>query len=467
MIDKEKMRIRSDKQNVLIHKGKRNKNKTLDEHQMDIKPIIRKKEGKIINSEWRMTGKKKKYKVPYFNIKCIKGHNWWVYKGSILPNHRAPNGTWCPHPECKGQSLKEHMKEIIPIVKKKEGKIISMEWRYSGKNRSKNPYFHIECKNGHNWWVVKHSLIRNKKHSDGSWCLNCQKKTLEEHQNDIESIIRKKGGKLMGKKWKYLGKERKKQPYFNIICEKGHIWWAGKSGIISTPSHPEGSWCKICQDRISAIGDLSHIILEYLSLQALNLRSCIAYHEKILKNGTRPDIIIKRCNIFKKKIERNQDVIKFSENIKEILIDFTIAIIPSFILDKCYRNYHNEERFLIIVLLREDGILTAKYIQDLINNKVKIDKDEKKLIKVINLNRYLEFLNLDNNLNLINFEKFNLLSKSEIKISSLFKKSINLIVESIESDLKLNKLISLSKKYTSFLENNIKIFKKEKKIIKS
>ena len=94
--------------------------KSLEDHQKDILEIVRKKNGRIIGKKWKYHNEQK---YPYFHILCEKEHNWWIYKYSLLPTKTRPNGSWCPHINCRGKSLKEHQIDIEDIVKDKRGKI--------------------------------------------------------------------------------------------------------------------------------------------------------------------------------------------------------------------------------------------------------------------------------------------------------------------------------------------------------
>ncbi|MFW9973491.1 MAG: hypothetical protein ACFFDF_25120, partial [Candidatus Odinarchaeota archaeon] len=254
-------------------------NKSLNRHQMDIEAIVDEKNGKIIASKWKLIGKNKE-KKPYFLIECggnnennIK-HKWWTEKNKISI------GTWCPL--CpKGKSLKEHKMDIIDIVNIKGGKIIEMKWRYDDNNR-KYPYFLIECggdnenNEKHQFWIYKSDLKPDNYHPDGVWCRKCQNKTLDQHQNDIEDYVNKMGGKILKCEWRYEkhGNYNAKIPYFYLICnnkEEKHMWWVSKGNLLTKPSNPTGSWCLICSDRIRAISEYTHIIIEYYCLKYLSM----------------------------------------------------------------------------------------------------------------------------------------------------------------------------------------------------
>ncbi len=440
-------------------------NKSLIRHQREIEDIVRMKGGKIIDAKWRYIGKNRE-KKPYFLIECggdnenNEKHQWWVEKYKLKGNKSNPEGTWCN--QCpKGKTLEEHQKDIEDIVRMKGGKIINAKWRYDEKNR-KYPYFYIECGGDneynmtHQFWIYKNDLIPDKTHQVGVWCRECQSKTLDQHQNDIEEYTKWRGGKIIDSEWKcvYHGKYKAKIPHFYIECdneEEKHRWWVAKGNLLPKASNPTGSWCKVCNDRIRAVSEYAHIIIEYYSLIYLNLKNCNGRHEDILDEGSRPDLIINRDDNFKSNIEPHQNIISFSNNvvltnIEEIAVDFTMSLIPSNIIRKCFRNYQNKKRYLLIVLIQEEGIVTAQYMQNLINNDAELDNEEKELIKVINFDEYLQFLNLEIKLDLLNFDKWNSLSEKEKEIISMFRKTIKLSIDATESSFALKELIKLSEK---------------------
>ncbi|MFW9973489.1 MAG: hypothetical protein ACFFDF_25110 [Candidatus Odinarchaeota archaeon] len=178
--------------------------------------------------------------------------------------------------------------------------------------------------------------------------------------------------------------------------------------------------------------------------------------EDTLDEGSKPDLIINRDENFKFNIESHQNIVSFLnsvglKNIEEIAIDFTMSLIPSNILRKCFRNYQNKNRFLLIVLIREGGIITAQYLQELINNDIELDNKEKGLIKVINFNEFLRFLNLDVKLDLFNFNNWNSLSKELREIIVMFQKTIKLSINAIGSSQSIEVLKKLSEKYRKIL----------------
>jgi len=195
---------------------------TLEEQQNNIEGYVKKRNGKILDSKWRFIGKDKR-KTPYFLIGCDKDcgydcdekREFWINKYELKPSNRHPDGKWCPYRKIN-KSLDRHQMDIEAILSEKNGKIISSKWKLIGKNKEKKPYFLIECggdnenNEKHQWWVEKNKIL------SGSWCPHCPKgKSLEEHKMDIEDIVRKRGGKIIGMEWRYDDKNRK-YPYFFI-----------------------------------------------------------------------------------------------------------------------------------------------------------------------------------------------------------------------------------------------------------
>ena len=248
-------------------KSRRSDRMTLDVHRKEIEDIIREKGGKIIGQKWKKLNNREH---PFFTIRCSEGHEFEASKYHLKSTPSNPKGLWCYHPDCRGKSLDEHRKEIEENVKEKGGNIIGQRW--NEKENKKEPEFHIVCKNGHDWWVLKYNLFHMPSKPEISWCPNCRGKSLDEHRKEIKDYVRKKRGQIIGQKWirrKWGGRDVK-LPRFLIKCDKGHKWWVGKYSLKCTPSNPQGSWCPICSDRIKAIGTYGHIPIEYLSLKYLN-----------------------------------------------------------------------------------------------------------------------------------------------------------------------------------------------------
>ncbi|TXT63935.1 MAG: hypothetical protein BAJALOKI3v1_290039 [Promethearchaeota archaeon] len=422
-----------------------NTNKTLDDHKKDIEPIVRNKEGKIIQEEWRRNGRRKR---PYFQIECDKGHKWWALKGNIK------KGSWCQ--SCLNMDLDDHRKEIEPIVRNKGGEIMQAEWRFTGANNHKKPYFLIKCEEAHDWWSHKDNI------KSGSWCPTCFRKDLQQHQTDIEPIVKKKGGKILRSEWRYKGEKNNRVPYFLIECEVGHKWWAAKTSIVPNRCNPSGSWCPFCGDLVKAVGLLAHPLLEYFSINYFRFFNCSINHEDVLSNDRRSDLFIHVELNFKKYIEANQELIVFPKEIRFITIDFTFSLTPSVIIDKFHKNYHSESRYLIIVLLREDDWVNVERIKFLLNSDQNLTEQDKRRITIFNLKEYFVFLDLnkivnilcnEGQLNIENYNTWNSRNKFKREITLKFLKIIKLcysILEGCEEDL--NDLVRLSTLYSKKLK---------------
>ncbi len=201
--------------------------------------------------------------------------------------------------------------------------------------------------------------------------------------------------------------------------------------------------CPFCADRAQAIGRLIHPILEYYSIVLFRLRNCTAKHEFIVSSTRqfKSDLLIVRNNIFIDSIETQQNIMIFSFMIDEITVDFTLSIKPEVFLNKCYKEYQNKKRFLIIVsILKNNHDLgdLNKIIQDT------SDIDFRENIKVITFMQFLEFMGL---------KKGKSLSKDETKILTDFIKHVDLANEALISDERLNELIELEKNYRELLQD--------------
>lgn len=91
------------------------------------------------------------------------------------------------------------------------------------------------------------------------------------------------------------------------------------------------------------------------------------YEKTITKDRNfRPDLLINRNLNFRINIEQQQRIVKFPNKIRRVAVDFTFGLNIIGILDKCYRQYQSEERYLTIVMMREQKGCTVEFIQKLI-----------------------------------------------------------------------------------------------------
>ncbi|KKK41148.1 hypothetical protein LCGC14_0657540 [marine sediment metagenome] len=109
-----------------------------------------------------------------------------------------------------------------------------------------------------------------------------------------------------------------------------------------------------------AVGGLVHYIFEYeiikYLLDKLNLKSYYEIYPNIYSfEYHRIDNAILNNALFKNTIFSKQNIINLSESqLRKIILflfDYTISSDLEFVIDKCNRNYHNSQRFLIIVSL--------------------------------------------------------------------------------------------------------------------
>ncbi len=322
---------------------------------------------------------------------------------------------------------------IYKIVTEKGGTIIDSEIRITkGKRVQKRLFFLIKCKNKHEFWKRKDDL------NQGQWCPHpdCRFMSIEEHQKEIEHIVIEKGGTIIKGEKRLGGKKQDKvKKFFEIECEKNHIWWVEKGNLKPSKYNTNGSWCPICANRIASIGNLIHIIIEYFTLVYLKKKNCSVFYEKSINDksiDTIPDLQILNDKHFKIFISKNKYLKALFFNINIILIDFTITSNLQNIIEKCYREYQCEDRFLIIVLLREEKGFTTQYVQKIINDDKGLNK--KKTIIVFNLEDYIKFLN------------FNKLTEWEKKIEKKILIYIRLANKAINSD-KAYKELSYSAQY--------------------
>ena len=155
--------------------------------------------------------------------------------------------------------------------------------------------------------------------------------------------------------------------------------------------------------------------------------------------------MIERNNKFIDNIERNQCIVEIPEYIKKVAIDFTFSLDSDKILKKCSKKYQNSERFLLIILIREQKDNNAKEFQQQIINSNNIrNKDN---IKIINYKDFLRFMDLTPGM-----DKWRALTKTEKKILSKFIWVRDLAMSSIEFDFVFDELIEAGKHYRNLLK---------------
>ena len=126
------------------------------------------------------------------------------------------------------------------------------------------------------------------------------------------------------------------------------------------------------------------------------------------------------------------------------MVDITFGLNIIGILDKCYRQYQSEDRYLLIVMMRERNSSNVKIIQKLIQESHDINKKDH--IKVINFKEYLEFLGLRKNIN-----NFRSPSEVESEIATRFRWANKLTLDSFESETEFKKLIKAGKLHSDLI----------------
>ncbi len=240
------------------------------------------------------------------------------------------------------------------------------------------------------------------------------------------------------------------------------------------PTHPpwisqyhyiqSGYWCTLCGDRYTAVGNLIHLILEYLTLTFIKNKKCYAINEfnTTPNRGFAVDIAILRENNFKDSIEKNQKIIiSIDKKIRLVCIDFTLSTSLKAIKTKFYKNYQATDRLLIIVLLLEeennDTIISELYsgMNSLTNVLYK------KNIKFIDYSQYLEFLGL-----IPTIYNITPLSRIEKSIQYQFRNSFKLMKKALLSDTDFE-LGELKKKSDNYKERLIDLRNKELQYFKN
>ncbi len=222
---------------------------------------------------------------------------------------------------------------------------------------------------------------------------------------------------------------------------KKHIWLAPYNNI------KKGHGCPFCGEQAKVIGLLSHPIIEYYNLKLLiDLKHCqVKFEERITHDRKfRPDLLINRNLNFRINIEQLQRIVRFPNKIRKVVVDITFGLNIIWILDKCYRQYQSEERYLMIVMIRERNGCTVEIIQKLIQEAQNINKKDH--IKVINFKGYLEFLGLRKKIN-----NFRLPSEDEKEIARRLYWARKLALDSFELETEFEKLITVSKYYSDLI----------------
>ncbi len=370
-------------------------------------------------------------------------HNWSV------SYHSVKAGTKCPH--CSNTApiiyadylklIKNRLDLSVELSEAEFEKIMLNNSKLPPKKRQSPTHVHKlrwKCKAEGHRFQASYSKIKN----ESKECPECQKIQYEDYSELVNSrpdlvigMTTDQFTKIMEEN-DMLPREKRLRPSQVQLpwkCKsKNHIWMAPYNRI------KKGHGCSFCGEQARVIGLLSHPIIEYYNLKYLiDLKECRVKYEKTISQDRkfRPDLLINRDYNFKINIEQHQNFVFFSDNIEKVLIDFTFGLDINTILNKCYRSYQSENRYLLIVMMRERKYCTVKIVQNLIQETGDISNKEN--IKVLNFTKFLEFLRLRKNLNRKFFEKLS--------------GAIKLALDSFESEIEFNKLIKVSKYYSDLI----------------
>ena len=410
---------------------------------------------KIAMEENDMVPREKRLRPSYIKLlwKCeAKGHVW------SASYHNVKAGTKCPYCSATGsvtyenylEAVKERSDLVIGLSKAEFNKIMADNRKLPQDIRKSPAHVHNliwECKAEQHKFLASYSKIKN----EGKKCPECRKILYKNYIELVDErpdlVIGLSDSEFTAKMVEnnMLPKEERQSPSKVLLiwkCKfKDHIWLAPYNDI------KKGHGCPFCGEQARAIGLLSHPIFEYYSLKFLiDLKDCQVKYEKsiTLDRKYRPDLIIDRNFNFRNNIERLQKIVRFPNKINRVVIDVTFGSNIIGILDKCYRQYQSEDRYLMILMMRERKDCNAEIIQRLIQETQNINKKDH--IKVINFKGYLEFLGLRKKID--NFKPF---SKAEKKIAKKFHWAKNLSLDSFESELEFKKLIEANRLYSDLI----------------
>ena len=381
-----------------------------------------------------------------------KGHKWSV------SYHNVKTGTKCPHCSVTASityadylDLIEKRPDLSVALSEADFNKIMIDNSRLPQNKQQSPA-HVhklkwKCKAEEHEFHASYSKIKN----EGKECPKCRKILYKNYLELVNSrpdlVIGMTQDQFINvmEENDMLPKEKRLRPSRVQLpwkCKfKKHIWLAPYNRI------KKGHGCRFCGEQAKVIGLLSHPIIEYYSLKFLiDSKACQVKHEKIIIQDRKfhPDLIINRNLSFKTNIEKNQNSVLIPDNITKVLVDFTFGLNIIGILDKCYRDYQSEDRYLLIVMMRERIDCTAEGVQKLIQETG--DISNKVNIKVINFTRFLEFLGLRKKI-----DDSEPLSEAEKKIAERLSSVRKLALDSFESEAEFKKLIKVSKHYSSLI----------------
>ena len=379
--------------------------------------------------------------------KCkAKGDTWFA------SYHNVKAGTKCPNCSTTASITYE---KYLEVVKKRSDLVIGLsEVKFDKimavnkalpKNIQKSPtQVHNliwQCKAEDHRFLGSYSKIK----TEGKECPECRKilyKNYIELVNErLDLVIRlsELEFKTVMDENNMLPREERLRPSRVLLpweCKfKGHTWWAPYNTI------KKGHGCPYCGEQAKVIGLLSHPIIEYYSLKYLiDLKDCQVKYERGVTQGRkfRPDLLIDRNSNFRINIEQLQRIVYFPNEIRIVVVDITFGLTIIGILDKCYRQYQSEDRYLLIVMMREGNGCTVEIIQKLIQEAYDINKKDH--IKVINFKEYLEFLSLRKKI-----DNYRSSTEAEKEIVTRLYRAKKLALGSFKTEAEYKKLIKSSK----------------------
>ncbi|MFW9873647.1 MAG: hypothetical protein ACFFG0_11120 [Candidatus Thorarchaeota archaeon] len=385
--------------------------------------------------------------------KCkTKGDTWFA------SYHNVKAGTKCPY--CSATASINYGK-YLEVVKKRSDLVIGLSEAEFNKimadnnrlpqNRRKSPA-HIhnliwQCKAEMHKFRASYSKIKN----EGKECPECRKILYRNYLELVNERLDLVIG-LSGLEFKAVMEENDKIPREERLrpsrvplpwkCEfKGHMWLAPYNNV------KKGIGCPFCGEQTKVIGLLSHPIIEYYSLSYLiDLKDCQVKYEIGVTQGRkfRPDLLIDRDVNFIINIEQLQRIVYFPDKIRTVVVDITFGLNIIGIVDKCYRQYQSEDRYLLIVMMQERMECAVEDVQKLIQDTD--DINYKGNIKVLSFRGFLEFLGLRKTIN-----NFRSPSKAEKEISSRLHWVKKLALDSFESKTEFEKLLEASKLHSDLI----------------
>lgn len=130
-------------------------------NEKEVRAFIEKKEGKIIDENWKYINKRTK--IP---IICKKDHQWNVCWEDLK------SGRNCPY--CVGHTVDENEAKAFIINK---GGILGLNWKYIDSTTK----FWVKCKECNHSWETHWNVIQQ-----GHWCPHCKFKREQEFRKLIE-----------------------------------------------------------------------------------------------------------------------------------------------------------------------------------------------------------------------------------------------------------------------------------------